>query len=90
MGFKSESVMDEHFNRKRSVANHANGVVIKNDKVDIGVYATGWVKTGAVGIIDSTLLNCEETYNNLRIHMEEGVLEPKEPQALETEDQLDF
>lgn len=32
---------------------------MKSDKVDLGYYTVGWSKTGAKGVIDQTLLECE-------------------------------
>jgi hypothetical protein len=38
---------------------NSNGCVLKSeDKVDIGLYASGWCKSGPQGVIDQTLLGC--------------------------------
>ena len=58
MGFRSSALLDHHFDPTRFVVRNTNGCVIGNNKIDVGVYTVGWAKTGAVGIIDSTLLNC--------------------------------
>lgn len=54
---------------------NSNGCLINNqEKVMIGNYASGWCKTGPQGVIDQTLLGCEETFNNIRIHYVNHVL----------------
>ena len=52
-------------------------VKVKENKIDLGVYAVGWCKNGPKGVLDETLLTCEETFNNLRIHMDNGILTEK-------------
>ena len=57
---------------------NSDGCVIgRKGKLDLGVYAVGWCKTGPRGVLDETLLGCEETVNNLRIHLDNNLLEPK-------------
>lgn len=64
---------------------NSNGCVFDhNGKIQIGHYAVGWCKSGPKGVIDETLNNCEETINNVRIHIKNNLLEPKpEPQIPE-------
>ena len=45
----------------------------------------GWCKSGPRGVIDQTLLGCEETYNNIRIQIEGGGIEAKEEPRVESE-----
>lgn len=69
IGFKSVPLVKSLFDFDRNTVRNENGCVVKNEKVDIGCYAVGWSKTGARGVIDTTLLECEETLNNIRIHL---------------------
>lgn len=64
--------------------------MVKNDKVDLGYYAVGWCKTGSQGVIDTTLLGCEETINNIRIHIENGVLEEKAVPSVDEKGTMSF
>jgi hypothetical protein len=59
------------------------------DKIDIGMYAVGWCKNGPQGVIDQTLLSCEETFNNIRIHVNNGVLLEKALPYIETKVNFD-
>ena len=52
--------------------------------MDVGQYAVGWCKTGPRGVIDQTLLSCEETFNNIRIHLEKGLLLEKTMPVLQS------
>ena len=56
---------------------HSDGCVIKGreNKIELGTYAVGWCKNGPKGVLDETLLTCEETFNNLRIHLSNGILQ---------------
>lgn len=42
-----------------------------------GNYCSGWIKSGAKGIIDSTLKGAEETYNNMKNHILNEKLQKK-------------
>lgn len=90
IGFKSVPLDPSQFDMKTHVVHNENGCVVRNNKVDIGCYVAGWSKTGAKGVIDSTLLGCEETINNIRIHHENGLLEDKPPPTIDATGTLSF
>jgi hypothetical protein len=48
-----------------------------NQKIEIGKYVVGWAKSGAHGILNRTILNAEETLNNLKNHLEKNLLKEK-------------
>lgn len=63
----------------------------KEDMVEVGLYVTGWIKTGPVGVVDTTLKdslvfqmdflfcnNKKETYVNIKQHYLKGYFEEKE------------
>ncbi|KAL4492359.1 hypothetical protein ABPG72_005494 [Tetrahymena utriculariae] len=59
---------------------HHNGCVLQHnskDKIQIGKYASGWVKTGPIGVLDQTMLGCIETTNNIENHINHLALVPK-------------
>jgi hypothetical protein len=43
-------------------------VVLQGGRIRLGDYVGGWAKTGCKGVLDATLLSCEETVNNIRAH----------------------
>jgi hypothetical protein len=78
MGFISKNIdNDVNFDQINHKVYNSNGCMLKkNDlsKIDIGKYVSGWAKTGPHGILNKTILNAEETINNLRIHLDKNVL----------------
>lgn len=70
-----------NFDESNHVLPNSHGCVLEaknSDKFRVGIYCAGWVKTGAKGIIDTTMKGAEETYNNLKNHILGGKLEQKE------------
>lgn len=70
-----------NFDQHSHILPNSHGCVLEakdSDKFRLGVYCAGWVKTGAKGIIDTTMKGAEETYNNLKNHVLAGKLEQKE------------
>ena len=69
------------FDQKNRVMSNSHGCVLvesQSDKFMMGVYCSGWVKTGARGIIDATMKGSEETYVNLKHHLKNHRLVEKE------------
>ena len=70
-----------NFDESSHVLPNSHGCVLEakhSDKFRVGIYCAGWVKTGAKGIIDTTMKGAEETYNNLKTHLLAGKLEQKD------------
>lgn len=60
------------FDEKSHILPNSHGCVLTgsgSDQFRVGLYCAGWVKTGAKGIIDTTMRGAEETYNNLKNHV---------------------
>jgi len=60
------------FDEKAHIIPNSHGCVLSDkqkDYIRVGTYCAGWVKTGAKGIIDTTMKSAEETYNNLKNHV---------------------
>ena len=76
VGFEVSSLFSNNYDSEKKKVSNSDGCVIKIDekKIDIGSYAVGWCKNGPKGVIDETLLSCEETFNNLRIHLDNNLL----------------
>src|SRR5690606_6949927 len=54
------------FDEKRGVLPNREGQVLDDDDQEVpGVYATGWIKRGPVGLIGSTKSDALETVKNL-------------------------
>jgi hypothetical protein len=49
----------------------------------VGKYAVGWIKSGATGVIDTTLKGAEETFNNMNLHIKHEKLKMKEDPLVE-------
>lgn len=75
-GFEVRNI-DGSRTKSNSIANSNGCLTNGEDKVALGNYASGWCKTGPQGVIDQTLLGCEETFNNIRIHLQNHVLQEK-------------
>ncbi len=66
VGYRSEAIEDLPFDPTRLVLPNAGGRVLDLDGHPIpGVYATGWVKRGPVGLIGHTKSDAAETVANL-------------------------
>ena len=69
-----------NFDERSHVLPNAHGCVLTSrgsDHFRVGLYCAGWVKSGAKGVIDSTMKGAEETYNNMKNHILAGKLAPK-------------
>lgn len=87
IGYYSEPIEGiGQFDEKSHVLPNVNGCVLAgtgSDQFRVGIYCAGWVKTGAKGIIDTTMRSAEETYNNLKNHLIAEKLQPKEDPLFE-------
>lgn len=75
VGYFSSPIEDVPFDDRRGVIPNDAGRVLGEDGQPIpGLYATGWVKRGPVGLIGSTKSDAQETIANLVEDAEAGVL----------------
>lgn len=75
VGYFSSPIEGVPFDDKRGVIPNDAGRVLGEDGQPIpGLYATGWVKRGPVGLIGSTKSDAQETIANLVEDAEAGVL----------------
>ncbi len=66
VGYRSEAIEDLPFDTARMVLPNAAGRVLDLDGEQLpGIYATGWVKRGPVGLIGHTKSDAAETVANL-------------------------
>lgn len=66
VGYRSEAIEDLPFDQRKMVLPNAAGRVLDLDGTPIpGIYATGWVKRGPVGLIGHTKSDAAETVANL-------------------------
>lgn len=79
-GFRVKSILPQELDEGNNRIANSNGCVLQSpssDRLSIGQYAVGWCKSGPRGVIDETLLSCEETFNNIRIHINNKLLPAK-------------
>jgi ferredoxin--NADP+ reductase len=66
VGYRSEAIEDLPFDTRKFVLPNVGGRVIDLDGAHLpGIYATGWVKRGPVGLIGHTKSDAAETVANL-------------------------
>jgi len=66
VGYVGSPVPCVPFDPVRHVVPHARGAVLDGDGVPVpGLYATGWIKRGAVGLIGATRSDAKETVETL-------------------------
>ena len=63
IGYKSSSISDDiPFDKKKNIISNSRGRVMYNEgSVVKGVYVTGWLKRGPIGIIGSNITDAKET-----------------------------
>lgn len=73
IGYKGKSLpgMDAVFCSDRGTLRHTRGRVITNKP---GLYVSGWLKRGAVGIIGSNVIDAKETVSSILEDLENGIL----------------
>ena len=75
VGYASTPVKGLPFDSENQVLPNAGGRVLGEDGEPItGVYATGWVRRGPVGLIGSTKSDAQETITNLVADAQAGLL----------------
>lgn len=74
VGYASSPIPGAPFDEVRCVVPHEGGRVMDGDDVVTGLYATGWIKRGPVGLIGSTKSDAKETIDNLVADAREGKL----------------
>ncbi|WP_194831915.1 FAD-dependent oxidoreductase [Nocardia sp. XZ_19_369] len=66
IGYRGAAVADVPFDEQRGVMPNEHGRVLGADGTPLsGVYASGWIKRGARGVIGSNRIDAEETVENL-------------------------
>lgn len=89
VGYLSSPLVDVPFDHKSGTIPHEGGRVLDMDNEHIpGVYTTGWVKRGPVGLIGHTKGDAMETVNNL-LEDHAGDTESPEPAGASLRDLLD-
>lgn len=82
VGYRSEPIADVPFDdRKHVLPNVAGRVLDVDGEVLTGIYATGWVKRGPVGLIGHTKSDAAETVANLLADAEELPKAPNRDRA---------
>lgn len=74
VGYFSSPVLGAPFDAVRGVVPNVEGRVVENDAVVPGLYATGWIKRGPVGLIGHTKSDAMETIAHLVSDVEAGAL----------------
>ncbi|MCJ1708423.1 FAD-dependent oxidoreductase [Microbacterium sp. VKM Ac-2923] len=74
VGYFSSPVLGAPFDAVRGVVPNVEGRVVENDTVVSGLYATGWIKRGPVGLIGHTKSDAMETIAHLVSDIEAGAL----------------
>lgn len=76
VGYFSSPIDGVPFDERRGVIPNEGGRVLGEDGQPlVGIYATGWVKRGPVGLIGSTKSDAQETIANLVEDAQAGLLE---------------
>lgn len=74
VGYHGSPVAGVPFDEARGVIPNEGGRVIGDDDAPVpGVYATGWIKRGPVGLIGSTKSDAQETIRHLVADLQAGV-----------------
>ena len=76
-GYRSDAVDGVPFNQEKNVINNDGGHVIdESGAVVPGLYTTGWIKRGPVGLIGNTKSDATETIGMLLADAASGALPP--------------
>ena len=78
IGFKTEEINGIPFNPRKKVFLSEHGYV-END-----CYVAGWAKTGARGVLDSTLRSTVETFRIFQYHLNHEIIQENEEAEVET------
>lgn len=74
VGYFSSPIPGAPFDEENGVVPNEGGRVVRDGQVIPGMYATGWVKRGPVGLIGSTKSDAQETIGNLVDDYNSGIL----------------
>ena len=75
VGYRSDAIEGVPFNKQKNVINNDGGHVVDLDgEVVPGLYTTGWIKRGPVGLIGNTKSDATETIGMLLADAEAGNL----------------
>ena len=74
IGYFSSPIPGAPFDDVRGVVPNEGGRVLRDGQTVPGMYATGWIKRGPVGLIGSTKSDAQETIRNLVEDYEAGLL----------------
>ena len=74
VGYFSSPVLGAPFDAVRGVVANVEGRVVEGSEVVSGLYATGWIKRGPVGLIGHTKSDAMETIAHLVSDIEAGAL----------------
>lgn len=74
VGYYSSPIPGAPFDEKLGVVPNEGGRVVADGNVVEGMYATGWIKRGPVGLIGSTKSDAQETIGNLIEDYQAGLL----------------
>lgn len=82
VGYRSSALPDVPFDEADGVVPNDGGRVLDLDGEQVaGLYCTGWVKRGPVGLIGHTKKDAKETVGHLLADLEAGLLpEPEQPE----------
>lgn len=76
VGYRSDAVTDVPFDEQRAVIPNDGGHVLDEDGVIVpGLYATGWIKRGPIGLIGNTKSDAKETTDMLLADAAAGKLD---------------
>lgn len=76
VGYASRPLPGAPFDSVRHIIPNVGGRVERDGKTVDGLYATGWIKRGPVGLIGSTKSDAQETIANLVEDARAGILAP--------------
>lgn len=76
VGYASSPIPGLPFDEKRHVVPNVEGRVMDGEAPIPGVYATGWIKRGPVGLIGSTKSDAQETIGHLVEDAQSGLIKP--------------
>ncbi|AKE42014.1 Ferredoxin/ferredoxin-NADP reductase [Corynebacterium kutscheri] len=85
VGYRSDEVNGVPFDDERAVIPNDGGHVLNDGQIIEGLYATGWIKRGPVGLIGNTKSDAKETTEMLIKDWQEGRLTPaihRDPQQI--------
>jgi hypothetical protein len=84
LGYKAKSIFCElDFDKKNSVISQINGQVKSKGVITDNIFSVGWLKTGAQGIIASTLEDTRKTTSTIDLQIEKKLILEKTPNYAE-------